>query len=145
MTVKNLDHRAIFEGNVVMIKEDLHLSADHAEVTFASGGPSEEKGKSAVGILSSKSELSKNEITVVHAVGNVVLRQGEREVRSREAYYYQKEEKVVLLGDPMAWEKDYQVTGSKMTIYLRENRSMIEGSKVIIHPEDQKSQSPNFR
>jgi lipopolysaccharide export system protein LptA len=140
MTVKNLDHRAVFEGNVVMIKEDLHLSADHAEVTFASGGPSEDKSKSSVGILSSKSEISKNEITVVHAVGNVVLRQGEREVRSREAYYYQKEEKVVLLGDPMAWEKDYQVSGSKMTIYLRENRSMIEGSKVIIHPEDPKSQ-----
>jgi lipopolysaccharide export system protein LptA len=140
MTVKNLDHRAIFEGNVVMIKEDLHLSADRAEVTFASGSPSEDNGKSSVGILSSKSEISKNEITVVHAVGNVVLRQGEREVRSREAYYYQKEDKVILLGDPMAWEKDYQVTGSKITIYLRENRSMIEGSKVIIHPENEKSQ-----
>ena len=136
MTVKNLEHQAIFEGDVVMKKEDLTITSDHAEVTFAPAEVPTENKKPPAGLLSPQSQFVDNEITLIHATGNVVLRQGDRQVHSNEAFYYQKEEKVILLGEPVAWEKDYRVTGTKMTIFLRENRSIIEASKVIIHPKD---------
>ncbi len=138
MTVRNLEQQAIFEGDVVMKKEGLTITSDHAKVTFASiEAPMEDKKKPPAGLFSPQSQFADNEITLIHATGNVVLRQGDRRVHSKEALYYQKEEKVVLLGEPVALEKDYWVTGTKMTIFLRENRSIIEGSRMIIHPKDQ--------
>jgi lipopolysaccharide export system protein LptA len=139
MTVKNLEHRAVFEGDVVMKQGDLSISAEHAEVVFASKGAPTEDASSA-GLLSDPSGFSENEIKMIHATGNVELQQGDKKARSKEAFYYQKEDKVVLLGEPVASEKGYQVTGTKMTIFLRENRSVVEGSKVVIHPKDQKAE-----
>lgn len=120
---------------MVMKKEDLTITSDYAKVTFASKEAPMEAKKPSAGLLSPQSQFADNEITLIHATGNVVLRQGDRQVHSKEAFYYQKEEKVVLLGEPVAFEKDYRVTGTKMTIFLREDRSIIEGSKMIIHPE----------
>jgi lipopolysaccharide export system protein LptA len=137
MTLKNLEHQAIFEGDVVMKKEDLTVTSDHAEVTFASQEDPTENHKPPTGLLSPESQFRDNEITLIHATGNVVLQHGGKKVYSKEAFYYQNEEKIILLGEPVAWEKDYRVTGTKMTIFLRENRSIVEGSKVIIQPKDQ--------
>jgi len=136
MTVKNMEHLAIFEGDVVMVKEDMTITARHAEVTFASKDASGESSKAPSGLLAPQSKFENNEITLIHATGDVVLQQGEKRAKSNEAYYYQKEDKVVLLGEPVAWEKDYKVTGTKMTIYLQEDRSVVEGSKVLIHPKE---------
>jgi lipopolysaccharide export system protein LptA len=137
MTVKNLEHQAIFEGDVVMKKEDMTIMSDHAEVTFASKETPMENNRPLTGLLSPQSQTGDNEITLIHAIGNVVMKQGDKQVHSKEAFYYQKEDKVVLLGEPTALEKDYWVTGTKMTIFLHENRSIVEGSKVIIHPKGQ--------
>ncbi|MBI3610655.1 MAG: hypothetical protein HY204_08150 [Nitrospirae bacterium] len=136
MTVKNLEHQAIFEGDVVMTKENMTITADHAEVTFTSTPSPGETTKSDPGLLSAESQFSQNEISLIHAEGNVVLRQADKRAQSKEAFYYQKEERVVLTGEPTVWEKDYQVTGTQITIFLRENRSLIEGSKVVIHPKE---------
>jgi lipopolysaccharide export system protein LptA len=136
MTVKNIEHLAVFDGDVVMRKDDLTITSDHAEVTFASKEALTENGKPPTGLISPQSQFENSEITLIHATGTVVLQQGEKQIHSKEAYYYQKEDKVILLGEPVAWEKDYRVTGSKMTIFLRENRSIVEGSKMVIHPKD---------
>lgn len=120
-----------------MKKEDMTIMSDHAEVTFASKETPTENNKPPTGLLSPQSQTGDNEITLIHATGNVVMKQGDKQVHSKEAFYYQKEDKVVLLGEPTALEKDYRVTGTKMTIFLHENRSIVEGSKVIIHPKGQ--------
>jgi len=136
MTVKNMEHLAVFDGDVVMIKEDMTITSRHAEVTFASKDDTAGNSKSSSGLISPQSQFSDNEVTLIHATGDVVLKQGEKEAKSKEAFYYQKEDKVILLGDPVAWEKDTKITGTKMTIYLREDRSVVEGSKVLIHPNE---------
>jgi hypothetical protein len=38
-----------------------------------------------------------------------------------------------LTGDPEAWEEGYPVTGVKMTMFLKEDRSIVESSRVVIH------------
>lgn len=138
MIVNNLEHQAIFEGDVEMTQGDLSIRAKHAEVVFASKDAPSGKEESTTGMLSPQSEFSDNEITLIHATGDVVLQHDGKEARSKEAFYYQKEEKVILLGEPVAWEKNYRVTGTKMTIFLHENRSLIEGSNVVINPKDRK-------
>ncbi len=132
MTVKNLENLAIFDGEVVMIQDDVTITSDHAEVSFVSKGPAQGDTKS--GLLSTESPLGANEISLIHAWGNVILTQGEKRAESKEVFYYHQEDRVVLTGDPIFWEKEYRVTGIRMTLYLRENRSVIEGSKVMINP-----------
>jgi len=138
MTVKNLEHLAVFDGDVVMKKDDLTITSDHAEVTFASKEVPPDNGRAPMGMISPQSQFGDSEITMIHAMGTVVLKQGDKEIHSQEAYYYQKEDKIILLGEPVAWEKDYRVTGTKMTVFLHENRSIVEGSKIVIHPKDSK-------
>jgi len=42
-----------------------------------------------------------------------------------------------LTGDPVAWQKGTRVTGQKITMYLAEDRSVVEGgSKVLIDQEE---------
>jgi hypothetical protein len=38
-----------------------------------------------------------------------------------------------LTGDPEVWESGYRVTGTKMTMFLKEDRSVVEGSRVVIN------------
>ena len=119
-----------------MKKDDMTILSDHAEVTFAPKETPAENQQQPAGILSPQSQVGDNEITLIHATGNVIIKQGDKQIHSKEAFYYQKEDKVILLGEPTALEKDYKVTGTKMTIFLHENRSIVEGSKVIIQPKN---------
>ena len=48
-----------------------------------------------------------------------------------EAVYNQKDETVVLTGKPVVKQGDYFVEGAKITLFLKENRSVVEGSKTI--------------
>lgn len=118
-----------------MKKGDLTIHADRAEVFFAPKESLNETSRSTAGLLEPDADLGQNSISVIHVMGNVTVEQAEKKAQSQEAYYYQNEEKVVLTGEPVIWEKDYQVKGTRMTIFLREDRSVVEGSKVMIHPK----------
>ena len=51
--------------------------------------------------------------------------------------YYAKEEKVVLTGKPEVWQEGYRVTGEKITLFLKDDRSVVEGgSQVVITDSD---------
>lgn len=133
MTVKNLEHTAIFDGGVVMTQGDMTITADHAVVTFHSGKGLPSPSSTAGGFLLQGSAVNGGRISLIHISGHVELRQVDKRASSHEAFYYHAEDRVVLEGDPVIWEKDYQVTGSRMTLFIRENRSIVEGSKVMIH------------
>lgn len=138
MTVRNQENLMIFEGKVIVIKEDLTINADQLKVYFVS---------SPQGILSSDGE-SKNkkdsnndkneknaqvkEVSSMEATGNVTLRQGDKRGKADKATYYKKDDMIILMGNAEIWEKDYNVKGKRMTIYLGEERSIVEESKVRI-------------
>jgi lipopolysaccharide export system protein LptA len=55
--------------------------------------------------------------------------------------YYQSEEKIVLTGNPVAWDKGTRVSGKQITMFLAEDRSVVEGgSHVRIEPDGGGSQ-----
>ena len=138
MTVRNQENLMIFEGKVTVTKEDLTINADQLKVYFVS---------SPQGILSANGESKNNkdgnndkneksaqvrEVSQMEAAGNVTLRQGDKHGKADKATYYKKDDMIILMGNAEIWEKDYHVKGKRMTIYLGEERSIVEESKVRI-------------
>lgn len=134
MTVRNQENLIIFEGKVMVTKEDLIINADQLKVFFVS---------SPQDMLSSNEEPRNNkkndkktqvkEVSSMEAIGNVTMRQGERHGKADKAIYYKKDEMIILMGNAEIWENDYNIKGKKMTIYLKEERSVVEESRVRIN------------
>ena len=69
-------------------------------------------------------------IKKIMASGNVkILRTGGGMATAEEAVYYQDEEKVILTGDPIVKQGNDSIEGARITLYLKENRSVVEGSE----------------
>lgn len=130
LTADNKAHTALFEVNVVAKKGEMTLFADKMLVYY-----SEEKGTS--------------NIKKIDAEGNVKLIKGERVVTSKFAVYYaEPEEHIIFTGEPRASEGENVVTGTKMTNFMADDRSIVENSKVFLaerktgEPEAKKKSSP---
>jgi lipopolysaccharide export system protein LptA len=142
LVFKNQENTAVFDGKVVMTKVDFIMHADHMIVHF--DGPSNsasaaEKGVGKVPVSPGRPPgpdlptFGNRAVSLIEAMGNVKMEQGGKRAKSRKAVYTQQDEKLVLLGDPEVWEEGYHVTGVKMTMFLKEDRSIVEGSRVVIN------------
>lgn len=107
----NKKHTALFEGNVVAKTEDMTIYSDRMLVYYTEDGKKMDR---------------------IEARGNVKVVKEERTIVSKEATYYDEEQKVIFTGDPQAWEGDNKVTGTVITYFIKEDRSIVENSKVVI-------------
>ena len=119
-----------FTGNVVATKGELKIRCKKMVVYYASSNESASK----------KSKISK-----IVATGNVKIYRGTQGgiATSNKAVYYQDQDKLVLTGKPMVKQGQDFVEGVRITIYLKENRSVVESSKskpvkAIIFPKKKK-------
>lgn len=132
MTIKSLEDKIIFEGAVSIKKGDLTIDADRAEVFMSernTGGAS----KPPSSLLMNPSADGDREVSRIETTGNVDIRQGEKHAKGQKGVYDQKKDTITLTGDPEAWENDYRVKGKVITLFIAENRSLVEGSHVILH------------
>jgi len=142
MVFKNHDNTAVFSDDVVLTKGDFVMQANQMIVYFdAEGAPASSRASGSPGEApqapaSDLPTFGNRAVSLIDATGNVTMRQGQKTTKSKKAVYHQREEKVVLTGDPEAWEAGYRVTGSKMTMFLKEDRSVVEGSRVVINETD---------
>lgn len=114
LTADNKAKTALFERSVVARKGEMTLFADKMLVYY-----SEEKGSS--------------NIKRIDAEGNVKLIKGERVVTSKFATYFaEPEEKIIFTGEPRATEGENVVTGTKMIYFMKDDRSIVENSKVLL-------------
>lgn len=114
LTADNKAKTALFEKSVVARKGEMTLFADKMLVYY-----SEEKGSS--------------NIKQIDAEGNVKLIKGERVVTSKFATYFaEPEEKIIFTGEPRATEGENVVTGTKMIYFMKDDRSIVENSKVLL-------------
>ncbi|MFQ5828193.1 MAG: lipopolysaccharide transport periplasmic protein LptA [Candidatus Methylomirabilia bacterium] len=99
----------IFSGNVVARQNNSTHYADRMEVYL------DERGEQVVRTVST---------------GNVrIVTRDCRIGTARRAEYYEGEARVVLIGDARIWQNDNVVTGERVTIYLAEERSIVEGGE----------------
>jgi lipopolysaccharide export system protein LptA len=70
------------------------------------------------------------------AMGNVRVQQGERHIRAERAEYVDAEQKLILTGNPRAWEAQEQneLTGEEMVVFLQEERLLVKRARVLFHP-----------
>lgn len=79
---------------------------------------------------SAATEGEKMRVEKIVAIGDVrVLRSGGGEAAAQEAVYYQADERIILTGKPVVRQGEDFVEGSKITLFLQENRSIVEGSE----------------
>lgn len=147
MTVRNQDGQAVFEGSVVLTKGTLVVHSDKMIVLFHSSG---ENGKSSTDRSSGPSKpagsgkgadampaISNRSVSRIEALGHVKIEKENGNATCQKAVYFSDDEKIILTGDPVAWEKGTRVSGKQITMYLAEDRSVVEGgSHVRIEGEE---------
>src|SRR5438552_4833149 len=130
LVFKDHDNTALFAGKVAMTKGDFVMSADQMVVYFDGTPPPPSSANLPT--------FGNRAVSVIDATGHVVIQRGEKRAKSKRAVYHQRDDTLVLTGDPEAWEEGYRVTGTKMTLFLKEDRSIVEGSRVVINDREPK-------
>jgi lipopolysaccharide export system protein LptA len=120
-------HTATYAGNVVARDSTLTILADRMEFAF---------------------DAAMEEVQRVRATGHVrIAEQGGREATADAATYFAREEHVRLEGNARAWQGENVVTGTTMTLYLREDRHVVEGEgdarvHAVIYPRREAGGAP---
>ena len=127
LSADSVRNTVTFEGNVVARQADVTLHADRIEA-----GYSRESGS----------------IDRIEAEGNVRFLQEGREARSARATFHNLEQRIVLSGGATLRQGQNTVQGETLTIFLRENRSVVTGGKdggrvrAVINPKGILETSP---
>jgi lipopolysaccharide export system protein LptA len=115
MDAEKLGDKITFTGDVTLKKEGMTLSSDVMTVRYDTG--------------------SKN-ISEVEAHGNVVVRKVGRVAFSNDALYSSDEETIVLTGKASIIENDNKLGGEKITLFMADDRSVIEGGGKVMFYKD---------
>jgi lipopolysaccharide export system protein LptA len=131
MVIHEKEGRIDFEGHVSLQKGGWELRADRAKLFLDRSGRTGQKPQAESQIFgpTANQDLSKIELS-----GDVSIQQGNRHAKAKQGVYDRKLGALTLSGEPEAWEAGYRVKGTKMTFFLLENRSVIEGGHVVIDP-----------
>ena len=130
--VDNKHNIVIFTGDVDAKSDNLTISCQKMFLYYH--GQPEKKD----------SEKNDTSIDRIIATGEVEIRQSDFGlVTAEKAVYYQDSEKLVLTGEPVVKQGDDFVTGSMITLFLSDNRSIVEGSednkaRAVIFPKNRK-------
>lgn len=116
MEADKLGDRVTFTGSVVLKKEGMTLNSDSMIVLY---------------------DVASKNIREIDAHGNVVVRRENRVAFSNDASYFSREEKFVLTGDARIVENENQIGGTKITLFMRDDRSIVEGGKVLLYQDKQ--------
>ena len=137
MTFKNQESQAVFDGAVVLTRGTLVVYSDRMVVSFRNQEAAPEKAaKSPAAPAKGPDTVSNRAVTQIEATGRVKIERDAGNATCQKAVYYRDEDKIVLTGDPVAWEKGTRVSGKRITMFLAEDRTVVEGgSHVRIEPE----------
>jgi lipopolysaccharide export system protein LptA len=138
MTFKNQESQAVFDGAVVLTRGTLVVYSDRMVVSFRNqeAGTDPKAGKTPAPPAKGPDTVSNRAVTQIEATGRVKIERDAGNATCRKAVYYRDEDKIVLTGDPVAWDKGTRVSGKRITMFLAEDRTVVEGSShVRIEPE----------
>jgi lipopolysaccharide export system protein LptA len=140
MTFKNQQSQAVFDGAVVLTRGTLVVYSDRMVVSFrnqeADPKKSGEVAKPQPTPAKGPDTVSNRAVTQIEATGRVKIERDAGNATCQKAVYYRDEDKIVLTGDPVAWDKGTRVSGKRITMFLAEDRTVVEGgSHVRIEPE----------
>lgn len=103
----------VFRGEVVARQGELTLQADEVEV---------------------HADPATREIRAVQARGSVRIQRQDLVATGRQAEFDVAGGVLILSGEAKAWQGRNVVAGKRITLYLADNRTVVEGARGIIYP-----------
>ncbi|MCX8070191.1 MAG: hypothetical protein N2738_06780 [Thermodesulfovibrionales bacterium] len=123
LSADNKEKTAIFEGSVVVKRGDVFLYGDKMKIYYGEHG---EKGT----------------ISKIEADGGIRLVRNKSILTAKSALYLAEPEEVVIFtGEPRATDGNNIITGSKITYFIKDDRSVVEDSRVIINNQGKELKS----
>ncbi|UCB49212.1 MAG: lipopolysaccharide transport periplasmic protein LptA [Deltaproteobacteria bacterium] len=132
LEVDNQKRIVIFTGQVDARRDDMTINCEKMIVYYIDQSANKESEKTGV------------RIDKIVASGKVKISRPDGALAMAEkGVYYESDEKVVLTGRPVVKQGDDFVEGSRITLYLKEKRSIVEGSekekvRAVLHPRSEK-------
>jgi lipopolysaccharide export system protein LptA len=114
MEAQKLGDTVTFIDEVVLKKEAMTMNADRLIVHY---------------------DPSVKSVREIEALGKVIVTQEGRVAMGEKAVYYSSEEKLILTGDARIVENENQLGGERIILFIRENRSVVEGGKVLFYQD----------
>lgn len=125
--------RITFEGNVKSRSEDMQVDCQKM-IVYLMENPS------------GSSTVESGRIEKIIALGDVVITTSDGGIaRAGKAVFYQSEERAVLTENPSVQQGPDLVEGHRIVMYLKENRSIVEGGaskrvKATLFPKEEKGE-----
>jgi len=132
LEVDNKKRVVVFTGQVDAKREDMTINCEKMIVYYTDKS------------TKMTSEDADVRIDRIVATGKVrISRPDGAFARADKGVYYENGEKVVLTGKPVVKQGNDFVEGSRITLYLKEERSVVEGSekekvRAVLHPRSEK-------
>jgi lipopolysaccharide export system protein LptA len=120
MHAEKLGDKVIFTEKVTLKKEGMTLSSDVMTVYYDTGS---------------------KDIKTVEAHGNVVVRKDGRVALSNDAMYSRSGGTIVLTGGASIVENENRIGGEKITLFMADDRSIIEGRGKVMFYKDKSVES----
>lgn len=140
------EKRIVYRGEVVAVQGDVTMKSDTLTVIYEDAAsasvPPTKKEKQEKSDEAPKPN-AKQRLKEIVAEGHVDITSGERQARGRKAVFNESQRTVVLSGDAIVLEGGNQVTGDRVTVYLDEKRSVVEGgggnrrAQMVLIPEQE--------
>jgi lipopolysaccharide export system protein LptA len=129
MEAKQKEKTILFEGHVQVRQDDLTITGNLMRVYAAEA----KKGAKP------DDPTMMDQIDRIEVEGNVKITQKEKMATAEKAVYYHQTRKIVLMGNPSVAQGQDKVAGRLITLYLNEERSVVEGSEAtpvqaVLHP-----------
>ena len=135
MEVSQKDGTIVFEGHVVAQQENLTMVGKKLVVLAVK---EKEKPKNAKADAEQSGVI--NRVDRIEVTGDVKITQGDKLATCDKAVYYRQDQKIILSGNPQVSQGKDVLNGRVITLYLLEERSVIEGGgqnpvKATIYPD----------
>jgi len=124
------EKRVTYRGDVVVTQGDTTLKSDTLTVTYedqpAEKGPAQPRAEKTA-VQQAENASFQQQLKEIVAEGNVQITSGDRRATSKKAVFNEAVRTVVLSGNAVLEEGGNRVTGEKVTVFLDEKRSVVEG------------------
>jgi lipopolysaccharide export system protein LptA len=111
----------VFSGNVVASQGIRTIHSDTLTIYY--------KNDKKASAQTAASDKKSGNIDRIEAKGRVTVVEGERKATGDFAVFEQNAQKITLTGDAVLKEGENIIKGSKVTIFLQENRGVVEGGQ----------------
>lgn len=132
MVADQKNRTVVFEGHVTAQQGTMTITAEKLTVYGA------EKAK---GAGAASGHVTEEQIERIEAEGHVVISEGDRVATAQKAVLDNRQQKIVLMGDPVLVQGRDKVQGEVITLHLQDRTSIVEGRagrpvKAVFHPKE---------